>query len=46
MSDFLGYTILGLAIYGAITLIFDIAKAMKLHKKWMRGGKPYGLQRS
>ena len=36
MSDFLGYAILGLAIYGAITLIFDIAKAIRLYKKWMR----------
>ena len=29
MSDFLGYAILGLAIYGAITLIFDIEKGNK-----------------
>ena len=36
MSDFLGGTILCLAIYGAITLIFDVAKAIKLYKKRMK----------
>ena len=36
MSDFLGSTILCLAIYGAIALFFDIEKAIKLYKKRKR----------